>query len=52
MQVQALARVLHVLGELDQLANLLDTASDDIGLALMDEQLPQRVRAKKTPTAF
>lgn len=38
------ARVLHVFGELDALANLLDTAQDEIGLTLMDEQLPQRVR--------
>jgi len=26
---------------------LLDTASDDIGLSLMNEQLPQRVRRKR-----
>jgi transcriptional regulator with XRE-family HTH domain len=52
MQVLALARVLYVLGELDQLQQLLDASRDDIGLALMDEQLPQRVRAKKTPIAF
>lgn len=38
------ARVLHVFGELDALAKLLDTAQDEIGLTLMDEQLPQRVR--------
>lgn len=52
MQVQALARVLYVLGELDQLKQLLDASRDDIGLALMDEQLPQRVRAKKMPASF
>ncbi len=26
------------------LENLMDTANDDIGLLLMDEQLPKRVR--------
>ena len=40
------ARALHVFGEVQALANLLDTAHDDIGLTLMDEQLPQRVRSK------
>lgn len=52
IQVQALARVLYVLGELDQLSQLLDSSRDDIGLALMDEQLPQRVRARKMPASF
>jgi transcriptional regulator with XRE-family HTH domain len=40
------ARALHVFGETQALAQLLDTANDDIGLALMDEQLPKRVRTK------
>lgn len=37
-------------GELDHLERsnpLLDTGEDAIGLALMDEQLPQRVRTRK-----
>ena len=38
------ARVLQVFGELGQLDQLLDTPQDTIGLTLMDEQLPQRVR--------
>jgi transcriptional regulator with XRE-family HTH domain len=42
------ARALHIFGEVERLANLLDTAQDDIGLTLMDEQLPKRVRARKT----
>jgi transcriptional regulator with XRE-family HTH domain len=42
--IHFLARVLHVFGELDALANLLDTAQDEIGLTLMDEQLPKRIR--------
>lgn len=53
MQLHVLARVLHLFGELDRLSDLLDSAQDDIGLALMDEQLPQRVRPKKpSPNAF
>lgn len=44
------ARALHVFGELPALERLLDTAKDDIGLTLMDEQLPKRVRAKRNPS--
>ena len=45
------ARALHVFGEIQALEHLLDTPNDEIGLALMDEQLPQRVRSKSnTPT--
>lgn len=40
------ARAMHVFGVLNGLSKLLDTAQDDIGLTLMDEQLPQRVRNK------
>ena len=36
------ARALHVFGEI----RALDTARDDIGLTLMDEQLPKRVRSR------
>jgi transcriptional regulator with XRE-family HTH domain len=47
------ARTLHLFGVIQSLATLLDTAQDDIGLTLMDEQLPQRVRSKARtgPTA-
>ena len=41
------ARTLHVFGELERLADLLDTSEDAIGLTLMDAQLPQRIRARK-----
>ncbi len=52
-QLQAFARVMAVFGEIEKLSSLLDTAQDDIGLLLMDEQLPKRVRARKaTPNAF
>jgi transcriptional regulator with XRE-family HTH domain len=42
--LQHLARALQVFGELDKLNALLDTAQDTVGLALMDQNLPQRVR--------
>ncbi len=41
------ARALHVFGEIQALQDLLDTAKDDIGLTLMDERLPKRVRSKR-----
>jgi len=44
------ARALHVFGEITALERLLDSARDDIGLTLMDEQLPKRVRAKRKPS--
>lgn len=44
------ARALHVFGEIAALERLLDTANDDIGLTLMDEQLPKRVRGKRNPS--
>ncbi len=47
------ARALHVFGEIQALEHLLDTANDDIGLTLMDEQLPRRVRSRRsTPGAL
>lgn len=46
--IHFLARALHVFGEIQSLAQLLDTAKDDIGLTLMDEQLPKRIRRKRT----
>ena len=48
--LQHFARALHVFGELNKLETLLDTSQDAIGLALMDEKLPQRVRMlRRTP---
>lgn len=41
------ARALHVFGELERLSMLLDSSQDSIGLLLMDERLPQRVRIPK-----
>jgi len=44
------ARALHVFGEIQSLAQLLDTPNDEIGLTLMDEHLPKRVRNKPRST--
>jgi transcriptional regulator with XRE-family HTH domain len=53
VQLHFLARALHLFGELQRLNDLLDSGKDDVGLALMDEKLPQRVRtAKKSRNAF
>lgn len=53
MQLHVLARVLGLFGELDKLSLLLDTREDNIGLAMMDEQLPKRIRRRKPgPVAF
>jgi ribosome-binding protein aMBF1 (putative translation factor) len=43
------ARTMQVFGVLDALTQLIDTAQDDIGLTMMDAQLPQRVRSKTKP---
>jgi transcriptional regulator with XRE-family HTH domain len=42
------ARTLHVFGDIERLSQLLDTRQDQIGLVLMDDQLPKRIRARKT----
>ncbi len=45
--LQHFARAMHVFGELHKLENLLDTPQDSVGLALMDEKLPQRIRSSR-----
>ena len=52
ISVGLVAQALFVLGELEKISGLLDTANDEIGLSLMNEQLPQRIRSKsgKLPT--
>jgi transcriptional regulator with XRE-family HTH domain len=44
--IEHLARALYLLGELPRLEALIDTRDDKLGLALVDEQLPLRVRAR------
>jgi len=41
-----IARALQVFGELDKLEALLEASQDNIGLALMEQKLPQRVRSR------
>lgn len=50
--IEHLARILHVLGELERLEKLLDTPSDEVGLLMMDEDLPQRVRSRQSKGAL
>lgn len=44
-------RALYVFGEIQALERLLDTPNDEIGLTLMDERLPKRVRKKAGSTS-
>ncbi|PRD63929.1 helix-turn-helix domain-containing protein [Malikia granosa] len=46
--IQHIARALQVFGELGRLEELLDTPHDMVGLALMDEKLPKRVRSLRS----
>ncbi len=46
-----LARILCVLGEVQRLEQLLDTGADELGLLLMNEELPKRIRKKRQPKA-
>ena len=45
--LQYLARAMQVFGELERIRDSLDTANDAIGLTLMDEQVPRRVRSPR-----
>ncbi len=50
----SLARALQVFGDLEKLSLLMDTQTDSAGLALMDAELPTRIRRRRsdTPKAF
>jgi len=53
--LQHFARALQVFGELDKFEKLMDTAQDAVGLVLVDERLPQRIRTLRRtsgPRAF
>ena len=45
--IQYFARALHVFGEIKALEQLLDSSRDEIGLMLMDERVPKRIRTKR-----
>jgi transcriptional regulator with XRE-family HTH domain len=47
----AYATVLFALGMLDRLADVADPRHDSVGLALEEENLPQRIRLKQRPRA-
>jgi transcriptional regulator with XRE-family HTH domain len=47
VRLEYLARAIHVLGEIGRLEHLLETGEDPVGLMLMDQDLPKRVRARK-----
>ena len=49
--VGTVATAMLVLSELERFTNLLDTAGDDVGLTLMDQNLPKRIRSKKTTSS-
>ncbi|MDR1825559.1 MAG: helix-turn-helix domain-containing protein [Bifidobacteriaceae bacterium] len=46
------ARALQVFGQLQALADLLDSGQDEIGLALADEQLPKRIRPSRAKAGW
>lgn len=46
--IGTVAKMMFVLGELDKLAHLLDTARDDLGLQLMNQAVRKRIRAPKS----
>jgi transcriptional regulator with XRE-family HTH domain len=50
--IEHLARVLHALGEIGRLEKLLDTSTDDVGLLMADEDLPERIRPRKSTGAL
>lgn len=47
ISIGTIAQAFLVLGELDKIDGLMDSAGDTIGLTLMNQQLPQRVRNKR-----
>lgn len=49
--LEHLARILQVLGEVERLEGLIDSGVDAVGLLLMDEELPKKIRPRKTSGA-
>jgi hypothetical protein len=41
--------VLFVIGLVERLGDLADPGTDELGLALEEERLPQRIRRRRTP---
>jgi transcriptional regulator with XRE-family HTH domain len=49
--LENLARILQVLGEIERLERLFDTGTDELGLLLMNEALPRKIRPRKSSGA-
>lgn len=50
--LESLARALQILGAIDRFEQLLNHRNDELGLLLMEEQLPQRIRRRRTSATF
>jgi transcriptional regulator with XRE-family HTH domain len=50
--LESLVRILNVFGEVQRIEALLDSSVDELGLQLMDEQLPKRVRTRRSSAAL
>ena len=49
---ESVARVLNVLNELDRLHSLIEISNDELGIHLMEDDLPKRVRTRRTSGAL
>jgi len=45
--LHVVVRALHLFGELERFNLLLDSSEDVLGLSMMDEQLPRRIRNRR-----
>lgn len=50
--IEHLARILYVLGEIERLEHLFDTGADTVGLMLMDEAVPRKIRPRRSEVAI
>ena len=50
--LESFARALNVLNELHRLRSIIDVADDELGIQLMDERLPKRVRKQRSSDAL
>lgn len=51
VSLETFAMYLEALGMLKQFEDLTDSANDSLGIALMDEQMPKRIRRKSADKA-
>jgi transcriptional regulator with XRE-family HTH domain len=50
--LESFTRVLNVLNELHRLRSIIDVVDDELGIQLMDERLPKRVRNRRSSGAL